>query len=350
VQQILYAQDRDAGYAKDNLVYYYMQGDIQKNYPLIRNELLSKGIAVSVTRTSGPMTRHWSDTWGFQWPGSTEADLKTDFIYFSTDEQFVQTMGLKLVAGRDIDSRKYLTDSNAILLNEAAVKIMRLKDPVGQQVQENGSRWHIVGVTKDFILESPYAAVAPTIIAGPSANGFYILNMKLNPANKVSENLKMSEEIFKKYNPLYPFEYNFVDEEYAAKFANEKRTGKLAGLFAGLTIFISCLGLFGLASFTAENRTKEIGIRKVLGASVVSITRLLSKDFLKLVMLSFLIASPVAWWAMNDWLQSYAYRIRISWWIFAIVFLLSVLIALFTISFQSIKAAMSNPAKSLRSE
>ena len=174
--------------------------------------------------------------------------------------------------------------------------------------------------------------------------------MKFNPANTVSDNLKKAESIFKKYNPSYPFEYNFLDEEYARKFANEKRTGKLPALFAGLTIFISCLGLFGLASFMAENRIKEIGIRKVLGASVFSITQLLSRDFLKLVMISFLIASPVAWWAMNSWLQSYNIVLPISWWIFALTFLLSIVIALLTISFQSVKAAMTNPAKSLRSE
>ncbi len=350
MRQIQYGQDRDSGYVKDNLVYNYMQGDVTKNYPMIRNELLTEGVAVSVTRTSGPMTRHWADSWGFEWQGSTAADKNTDFNYFSSDEHFIETMGLKLIAGRDINARTYLTDSNAILLNEAAVKTMRLKNPIGQIIRLNGSSGHVVGVIKDFILESPYSPIAPMVIAGPNAINFYILNMKLNPANTVSDNLKKAERIFKKYNPAYPFEYNFVDEEYAAKFANEKRTGKLAGLFAGLTVFISCLGLFGLVSFMAENRVREIGIRKVLGASVISITQLLSKDFLKLVMISFLIASPVAWWAMNSWLQSYTYRIDISWWIFVLVFLISIVIALFTVSFQSIKAAMMNPARSLRSE
>ncbi|MDP9041625.1 MAG: FtsX-like permease family protein, partial [Bacteroidota bacterium] len=349
-RQIQYGQNRDAGYKRDNLVYNYMQGDAGKNYQMIRNELLSAGVAISVTRTSGPMTRHWADSWGFEWQGSTVADRNVDFNFFSSDVHFVQTMGLKLIAGRDIDASTYLTDSNALLLNEAAVKTMRLKDPVGQIVKVNGSGWHVVGVIKDFILESPYSPIAPMIIAGPSALSFYILNMKLNPANTVTDNLKKAEVIFKKYNPDYPFEYNFVDEEYASKFANEKRTGELAALFAGLTIFISCLGLFGLASFMAENRIREIGIRKVLGASVAGITRLLSKDFLKLVMISFIIASPVAWWAMNEWLQSYSYRIHISWGIFFLVFLISVAIALMTVGFQSVRAAMMNPAKSLRSE
>ena len=350
MRQIRYAQGRDSGYDRNNLVYSFMQGDLGKNYPLIRNELISKGVATQITRTSQPMTQHWADTWGFEWPGSTANDQKTDFNYFASDEGFVQTLGLQLIAGRDISTKTYLTDSNAVLLNEAAMKIMRLKDPVGATIKYNGSGWHVVGVVKDFILESPYEPIAPMIIVGPKDLGFYIMNMKFNPANSTSENLKKAEIIFKKYNPSYPFEYNFLDDEYAAKFANEKRTGQLAGLFAGLTIFISCLGLFGLASFMAENRIKEIGIRKVLGASVMGITQLLSRDFLKLVIIAFLIASPIAWFTMSNWLQSYTYRVSIDWWVFALALLLSVAIALLTISFQSIRAAMTNPAKSLRSE
>ena len=207
-----------------------------------------------------------------------------------------------------------------------------------------------LALIKDFILESPYQPIAPMIIVGPKELSFYVMNMKFNPANSISENLKKAELIFKKYNSSYPFEYNFLDEQYAAKFANEKRTGELAALFAGLTIFISCLGLFGLATFMAENRIKEIGIRKVLGASVLGITRLLSRDFLKLVTISFLIAAPIAWFTMNSWLESYPYRVPMNAWVFVLVFGLSIAIALLTVSYQSIKAAMTNPAKSLRSE
>jgi ABC-type antimicrobial peptide transport system permease subunit len=350
IRQLKYAQNRDTGYDSDHIVYSYMQGDLGKNYPMIRNELLQNGAATEVTRTSQPMTEHWSDTDGFEWDGSTKEDLKSDFIYFASDEQFVKTLGLKLIEGRDINSSTYLTDSNAMMLNEAAVKIMRLKNPIGSIVKNADGTFHVVGVIKDFIMESPYAPIAPMVIVGPKVLNFYVMNMKFNPANSVSENLKRAEVVFKKYNGSYPFEYNFLDESYAYKFSNEKRTGQLAALFAGLTIFISCLGLFGLASFTAENRTREIGIRKVLGASVASITQLLSKDFLKLVMLSFLIASPIAWWAMNGWLQSYTYRAPISWWIFALTFIISMMIALLTVSFQAIKAALTNPARSLRSE
>jgi putative ABC transport system permease protein len=350
IRQINYAQNRDAGYNRDNVVFSFMQGDIAKNYPMIREELISSGVVSDVTRTSQPMTEHWSDTWGFEWPGSTPNDLRTDFNYFASDIGFVHTLGLKLIAGRDINTRVFQTDSNAMLLNESAVKIMRLKDPVGAIVKNNNQNYHVVGVVKDFILESPYQPIAPMVIVGPRGLNFYVMNMKFNPANSISDNLKKAESVFKKYNPSYPFEYNFMDKQYARKFADEKRTGELAALFAGLTIFISCLGLFGLASFTAENKIREIGIRKVLGASVLGITQLLSRDFLKLVTISFLIAAPVAWYVMNSWLQSYNYRVQITWWVFAMTFLLSIAIALLTISFQSIKAAMTNPAKSLRAE
>ena len=179
---------------------------------------------------------------------------------------------------------------------------------------------------------------------------FNVMQIKLNGNNSTAKNLKKAEAIFKKYNPEYPFDAKFVDEEYARKFENEKRQGTLAGLFAGLTIFISCLGLFGLATYMAENRIKEIGVRKVLGASVTGITTLLSKDFVKLVIVSFLIAAPLAWWGMDKWLQSYAYRVGIEWWVFAVACFLSVMIALLTVSYQSIKAAIANPVKSLKRE
>ena len=187
------------------------------------------------------------------------------------------------------------------------------------------------------------------LIYGPKA-WFNTILIKLNSNNPTSQNLAKAQSIFKKYNVEYPFEYKFVDEEYARKFEDEQRVGTLAALFAGLTIFISCLGLFGLATYMAENRIKEIGVRKVLGASVTGIAALLSKDFLKLVFISFFLAVPVAWWAMNTWLQDFNYRVTIQWWVFLIAGLLSVLIAIFTVSFQAIKAAVANPVKSLRTE
>ena len=188
------------------------------------------------------------------------------------------------------------------------------------------------------------------MIFGPARNFGYVVHIKLNPANNTATDLAKTEKIFKKYNPQYPFQYVFTDESYAKKFNDTQRTGKLAALFSGLTIFISCLGLFALAAYMAERRTKEIGVRKVLGASVISIASLLSQDFLKLVIISFVIASPVAWFAMSKWLQGYTFRLGIEWWIFVAAGIVSVLIALVTISFQAIKAAIANPVKSLRTE
>jgi ABC-type antimicrobial peptide transport system permease subunit len=262
-------------------------------------------------------------------------------------------MGVKLVEGRDIDIYKFPTDSNAIVLNEAAVKAMHLKNPVGLIIREldDSSQWHVIGIVKDFIIESPFQQqINPLMIFGLGNMFSPVVHIKLNPDKSTSSAIAGVQAIFKKYNPQYPPEYVFVDESYAKKFQSSQRTATLAALFAGLTIFISCLGLFGLATYMAENRIKEIGVRKVLGASVTSITTLLSKDFLKLVIISFLIAAPIAWWAMNTWLQSYTYRISIQWWVFALAGILSVIIAIITVSYQAIKAAISNPVDSLRSE
>lgn len=347
--QINYAQNRDAGYSRNNLAFILEFGDAGKNYELIKDELLKSGAATAVTQTSAPMTENWGDSWGFSWQGSTEDDKKTDFNMFGADEDFAKTMNAKILQGRGIDINTYKTDSTACLLNEAAIKIMRLKDPIGQSIQNGHTRLHVVGVMKDFILGTPYEPVQPMIICGPAYN-YFVINFKLNPNPTIAASLQKAETVFKKYNPQYPFNVRFYDKEYDLKFQDEKQTGTLAGLFAGLTIFIACLGLLGLATYMAEARIKEIGIRKVLGAGVQSITALLSKDFLKLVLISFVIASPVAWWYMNNWLASYSYRVNISWWVFAAAGCMSAAIAFITVSFQAIKAAIANPVKSLRTE
>jgi ABC-type antimicrobial peptide transport system permease subunit len=226
---------------------------------------------------------------------------------------------------------------------------MNFKEPIGQIIKNNDIQWHVVGVIKDFILQSPYYPLKPMVIQG-GKGWFNVMHIKLNPANTTAQNLKKAETIFKRYNPEYPFDYKFVDEEYAKKFEDEKRTATLTALFAGLTIFISCLGLFGLAAYMAQNRIKEIGVRRVLGASIANITTLLSKDFLKLVIISLIIASPVAGFVMHKWLQDYPYRVGIDWWVFAVAGLTAVVIALCTVSFQAVRAATSNPVKNLRAE
>jgi ABC-type antimicrobial peptide transport system permease subunit len=347
-QQIDHAQNRESGYDKHQLVYHMLTGDLEKKYGLVKNELLSAGIATSVSKTSSPLTQGWSDSWGFQWEGKDPTD-KTDFDRYGADEDLVKTAGLKLIQGRDFNLKEFPTDSTAMLVNESALKVMKFKDPIGKIVKDGDREFHIVGVVNDFILQSPYYPTKPMIIEG-AASWMNVIHFKLNAANSTADNLKKAAGIFKKYNPEYPFEYKFIDEEYSSKFKAEERTGTLAALFAGLTIFISCLGLFGLATYMAENRIKEIGVRKVLGASVTGITTLLSKDFLKLVMLSFIIASPVAWWMMEQWLQDYPYHVNIGWQVFAIAGLLSFIISVATVSYQAIKAAVANPVKSLRTE
>lgn len=355
VRQIQYGLKREAGYDRNNLIYAFTQGETEKHYESIRSELLNSGAITSLTKSANPITQRWSDSWGFEWDGSSESDRKIDFLRLGSDAEFSKTIGVKIIEGRDLDCYKFSTDSTAVLLNESAVKAMRLKKPLGtiiRSVGDTSGGVHVVGVVKDFIIESPFQeSVSPIMIFGLGRNASaQVIHMKLNPANDDAANIASIEKIFKKFNPEYPFDYVFADESYAAKFRDTQRTGTLASLFAGLTIFISCLGLFGLAAYMAESRIKEIGVRKVLGASVIGITTLLSKDFLKLVLISFLIASPIAWYFMNKWLAEYSYRIEIEWWVFVLAGAASILIAVLTVSYQAISAARSNPVKSLRSE
>ncbi|HMH33956.1 MAG TPA: FtsX-like permease family protein, partial [Puia sp.] len=347
-QQIEKAQSRQAGYSRDHLIYHFMEGIVEKNYMMIKHDVLASGAAVAVTKTSAPVTEGWSNTWDIQWQGKDPQD-KTVINRFIADDGIVKTMGFQLLQGRDLNLQEFVTDSNAALLNESAVRVMGFKDPIGQTVRDIGQEWHIVGVIKDFILNSPFKPTEPIFIAG-AKGWFNVIHMKLNDKNPTEKNIATIGKIFKQYNPGYEMNYHFADSEYEKKFNDEKRTATLASLFALLTISISCLGLFGLSSYMAENRTKEIGVRKVMGASVAEIARLLSKDFLMLVLMAFVIAAPLGYWAMHSWLQSYPYRISIEWWVFAIAGAGALLIALFTVSFQAIKAGMSNPVKALRNE
>ena len=353
-QQIAYVQQRDNGYNKDNLIYTALNGDALKNYGLIRQELLDNGAATAVTKTLGPITRHSSNQWGFSWPDSKPEDYDVTFEVLSSDAGFVNTTGVELVEGRDIDSYQFPTDSTAVLLNETAVKRMGLSDPIGAEVvagegTQYEQRLHVVGVLKDFILQSPYSTIEPLMVFGP-AGWFRYMHIRLNPDRTIAQNLALIEAAFEKYNPNYPFDYTFVDDAYATKFAEEQRIAKLTGVFSLLAIAIACLGLLGLVAFAARQKAKEIGIRKVLGASVARVVLLLSGDFIKLVLIAVIIASPIAWWAMNTWLNDFAYRVDIQWWMFALAGLTALLIAMITVSWQAIRAALANPVNSLRDE
>lgn len=348
-RQIRYGQERELGYDRDHLIYVFRQGDVDKHYEAIRQSLIGNGSALAVTKSLSPITQRYSDSWGFSWAGSTPEDEKLDFVRFSSDADFMKVMGTTLVEGRDIDINQYPGDSMSVLINETAVRKMRLENPVGQIIAKGEEKYRVVGVIKDFIFESPFDPVNPMMINGPSG-WFNVVHIRLNPEKPLDESLRLVGEVFTQFNPQYPFEYNFADESYAKKFDDTRRTGTLALLFSGLTIMISCLGLFGLAAYMAASRIREIGIRKVLGASVASISLLLSGGFLKLVGIAFVIGAPIAWYLMGEWLQGYQYRMEIEWWIFAATGMLALLIALCTVSFQAIRAAIANPVKSLRSE
>ncbi|HET9826775.1 MAG TPA: ABC transporter permease [Chitinophagaceae bacterium] len=349
--QVQHAQDREKGYSSNNLIHVDFAGDIDKNYSLIKQELINSNVASSVTKNMIDITHGGGHTWGLRWTNEDPKDTNTTITLYSEDADWVKTAGLHLTEGRDIDIYKYPSDSFSILLNETAVKVMGFKNPIGQTISTlpENKALHVVGVVRDYINGSPYEEVPPTVIEGPDA-WFNTMHIRFNAANSTAANLTKTEMIFKKYNPEYPFEYKFVDEEYARQFDNEQRTKTMAGLFAVLAIFISCLGLFGLSAYVARSRIKEIGVRKALGASVLNIAKLLAYDFIKLVIVSIVIATPVAWYAMNKWLQDFGYRIVLSWEIFFVAGVLAIFIALITVSFQSIKAAITTPVKSLRTE
>ncbi|MVN91865.1 ABC transporter permease [Mucilaginibacter aquatilis] len=348
-KQIQYAQDRDSGYNKNNLIYTYFNGEIHKNQNLIKQDLINSGVAEAVSITSGSFVSSSANSWGLNWVGKPEG-AKIVFDQMATQGDFAKVLNVKVVKGRDIDPQLYPTDSTACLLNESAAKIINAKNPIGQIIDKDFIKWHVVGVIKDFIWGSPYDPIQPMLVMGPAQKWSNVVNIRLKANQPLSAAMPKIEAIFKKYNPAFPFTPLFVDKDYEVKFSEQQRTAKLAGTFALLTIIISCLGLFGLAAYMAASRTKEIGVRKVLGASVLNITALLSKDFLKLVIAAIIIASPIAWYAMQNWLQKYTYRIEIEWWIFAISGIGAIMIALVTVCFQSVKAAIANPVKSLRSE
>ncbi len=347
-RQIKFGQSQDPGFNTDNLVYVYLRGDINNKYPALRNDLYNTGAIESVTRTNSPISAIWTSDQSFEWTGK-DPNIKTSIATYHSDNDFAKTMGLTIIAGRDINALMYPTDTMAVLLNESAVEAMGLKSPIGEYLMSSQGNWKIVGIVKDFIIGSPYHPAFPVIVQGPK-NWFGTLSFRLKNNGRVADNLAAINSVLEKHNPGYPSNFVFVDEDRARVFQGDRHVGKLAALFAGLAIFISCLGLYALASYMAANRIKEIGIRKVLGASVTSITTMLSRDFLKLVFIAFVVASPIAWWMMSSWLANYTYRVSLSVWIFALTALLAVTIALITISFQAIKAAFANPVSSLRSE
>lgn len=345
--QIQYIKNRDLGYNKDNVIQTAIRGDMKKNFRVIKDQLLSSGYVENAAMSNLNQLYMGSSTGSFNWEGkdpSRKILVTQDFV----SPEYIKTMGMQMVKGRDFYSNAK-QDSSNVIINETFAKMIRKDEVVGMLLREDTTKYTIVGVVKDFVFDDMYGKSDPLIFrCYPDYFGY--MYVRLNKQANVEKAVNEIETIIKSNNPGYPFDYTFVDDEFDKQFKSEMLIGKLSRIFALLAIVITCLGLFGLAAYTAERRTKEIGIRKVLGASVTGIAGLLSKDFLKLVILSSLISFPVAWLLMDNWLQNYAYRIDISWWIFIVASALAIFIALFTISFQAIKAALANPVKSIRTE
>ncbi len=353
-RQVQVAKNRPVGYTRDGLIMIEKKSsDFDGKYNILRSELKNTGVVSEMSESFGKVTEIASGNGGFQWKGK-DPKLDDQFGTLPVTFEYGKTVGWQFISGRDFSSA-FPTDSAGMIINESAAKYMGLKNPVGENVswkfQDQPIKYYkILGVVKDMVMESPYGEMTPTIFMAKGHVGTNQINIKINPHVSASKALPKIEAVFKKLIPSAPFEYKFADQEYAAKFAAEESIGKLAALFAGLAVFISCLGLFGLASFVAEQRIKEIGVRKILGASVINLWSMLSKDFVLLIIISQLIAAPIAYYFMHNWLQHYQYRTNISWWIFAITAIGALTITLLTVSYQSIKAALANPVKSLRSE
>nr|WP_293303831.1 ABC transporter permease [Allomuricauda sp.] len=354
MQQINHAKNRPIGYDREGLVQIpVMSQDFTGKYELMRNEFIASGAVVEMSSSSSPTTNIWSNRSGWTWEGKPEG-FQEDLAYTEVSPEYAKSLNLKIVEGRDF-SREFPSDSNAVLLNETAVKYMGLKDPIGKLLKdkdtENPSEpLKVIGVVQDMIAQSPYEPVKQGMYTFDKYGNASFYNLRLNPKQSAGQNLAVIERVFKEHFPNIPFQYDFIDEEYGEKFAAEERIGRLSGIFTALAILISCLGLFGLTSFVAEQRTKEIGVRKVLGATVFNVWNMLSKDFLKLVIISCFIAVPIAYYVMNGWLQEYPYRVILKWWIFALAMLGALFVTVVTVSFQAIRAAKANPVKSLRTE
>ncbi|MEO0337649.1 MAG: ABC transporter permease [Bacteroidota bacterium] len=346
-KQIQFAKDRPIGYDQSRLLSSYITTDeINKHFDRFRNDLFQTGVVEEVAKSENLITRTFTTNSGLDWQGK-DPEMEEEFVTMRVSHEFGKTIDWEIIKGRDF-SKEFPTDSLGLVVNEAAVKYMGFDDPIGQQIQWGEDEvYHIIGVTKDMITQSTYRPTRQMFFF-IDYNRSNVATLKLKPSFTSSDIAKI-EAVFKTYDPVTPFSYRFMDEDYARKFANAERVGKLAGFFTILAVLISCLGLFGMIAFVAERRTKEIGIRKVLGASVLSLWQLLTKEFIFLVCIAGLLAVPIAYHYMSKWLSNFEYRIDLSVQIFVIAFILAILLTLLTISIQVLRAAMANPVKSIKS-
>lgn len=348
-RQIKFVQEKSTGFDKNNLVEIPIEGDLDKQQQVFINELKQAGAITDATTLSQSINESGSNTWAVSWPGKNE-NQQILFDILRGGDAFTKTEGIKLLEGRELSAANPAdTSGKTVLINQTAANIMKLKNPVGTIIKWGDASMTIVGVYEDFVWGSPYEKVRPMITQFTSGTAS-VIALRLNPGKSITANMDAITKVLKNINPSFPPTVNFVDSDFEKKFQNEKMLATLANLFGGLAIIISCLGLFGLAAYAAEQRIKEIGVRKVLGATVINLTGMLSKDFMKLVGFSIVIGVGVSAYAMHQWLQKYEYRITLSWWMFAAACIITVVIALVTVSYQAVKAALANPVKSLRSE
>ncbi len=351
-QQIIFTKGRDVGYATKQTIYMEMRGAMRENFSAIKTELIRKGVAENATMSIKPVFRFgWYDDSHFSWQGKNPND-NISILTEAVTPEYISTVGMTIKDGRDFNADAQ-TDVNNIIINEAFAKLISDHSPVGEEVVSGDNHMKVIGVVKDFVHGNVYSkSPSPVILtANPEVNNFLrILTIRLSGSSDIQGDLKEIEKVMKAYNPEYPFEYTFTDAAYDKLFKTEALVQNLAGVFGALAVFISCLGLFGLASYTTQRRSKEIGIRKILGATVNNITSMISSDFLKLVGLSFIVAFPTAWLIMHNWLQSYEYRTPIYWWVFGVVGLLTLICTMLTVGFQTLMAALRNPTEVLRTE
>ncbi len=351
-RQIQYVKNRPVGYTREGLLMANAQSsNIAQHFKAISDELKQTGLVSAVSGSQNDITNSWSNNMGYKWEGK-DPNLQESFFTNTVTPDFGKSVGWQIVQGRDFSSQ-LATDSGAFIINEAAVKYMNLPNPVGKIMRwgDNGV-YTIIGVARDMISQNVYGNANPMIfnLTTLTYNRINKVNIRLAPSAGVPQAIAAIQTIFKKYDPENAFEYQFADQEFAKKFGDEERIGKLAGFFTLLAIFISCLGLLGLSAFVAEQRTREIGVRKVLGATVFNLWNLLSREFVFLVSISLLIGGPIAYWVMHSWLQNYAVHAALSWWIFALAAVGAITLTLLTVSYQAIRAAVANPVKSLRTE
>jgi len=347
-KQVQFIKDRPVGYDINLLAEMPQDGELGRKFDIFKSELLKSGAVTALYQSSGSVSNSSSSFWNFEWPGMSEADKQVIFNQIATTYDFTKTNGIRLVSGRDF-SEEFASDTAALMLSSTAVKLMGLKNPIGTPVKYHGNDFTVVGVFKDFIWGSPYYTDRPMVVAFSKGwNGQ--ITMRLNPNNSLTKNVELITKVAKQINPAYPVDLKFVNDLYATKLQGEKVLGILSNLFGGLAIFISCLGLFGLAAYSAEQRTKEFGVRKVLGASAASIMQLLSVSFMKMILVAIIIGVPTAYYLMNKWLAHFEFRTVISWWIIVVAIFSTSVVAFLTVSFQAYKAAIANPVDALKYE